>query len=46
MSLNQAYPFSGIVMPTIRRAFRVGQDGQIIKTPVAVTVEIFDATFN
>jgi hypothetical protein len=38
--------YSGIVMPTRRRAFRIGQGGRLIKSPVAVDIEIFDAAFS
>jgi hypothetical protein len=36
--------FCGIVIPTLRRAMRIGDDGTVI-SPAAVNVEIFDAMF-
>jgi hypothetical protein len=37
--------FGGIVVPTLRRAMRVGDDGIAMSRPALVEVEIFDAVF-
>jgi hypothetical protein len=37
--------FSGIVVPTMRRALRIGSDGRVIPQPVSVDIEIFHAEF-
>jgi hypothetical protein len=37
--------FSGIVVPTLHRAFRLGSDGAVITKPASVNIEIFDASF-
>ncbi len=37
--------FSGIVVSTLRRSFRLGPDGELIKKPEIINVEIFDASF-
>jgi hypothetical protein len=37
--------FSGIVLPTLRRAIRLGSDGNASAHPVWIDIEIFDAIF-
>jgi hypothetical protein len=37
--------FSGIVVPTLRRAMRIGPDGKAIEKPAYANIEIFDAKF-
>jgi hypothetical protein len=37
--------FSGIVVPTQRRAFRVALNGRVIADPPSVTVEVLDVAF-
>ena len=38
-------PFSGIVLPTLRRTLQLNLDGSAITRPSLIDVEIFDATF-
>jgi hypothetical protein len=37
--------FCGIVVPTPRRALRIGQDGKVIPNPVSVDIRIAYAEF-
>jgi hypothetical protein len=37
--------FSGVVVPTLRRSFRLGPNGELIKKPEIINIEIFDASF-